>query len=154
VLIAGFGMLAWPRVVKDSPREAARDVLLVDAIGRAFCGKWERVDWNTPGLGQAESDRLGELVMHQVRQLAYEGKLPLWGKKFATDIWRPIPPEFWKDHTLDWFGFLKGRPEGFGTAIVLARPGDGSNMQEQWSELMTSRARVEDIWPAHKGALP
>ena len=81
------------------------------------------------------------------RQLAYDGKLPIWGKKFAGDTWRPIPPAFWADHQLDWFGYLKGTPEDLKTTAAGAYPGDKSGMQHTWSELMTSKAKVEELWP-------
>jgi hypothetical protein len=131
------------------PPAIERDVWLLDAIGRAFLGRWERitVEMFGDGVGQESANRLGDLVLNQMRQLAYDGKIRIWGKRFSTDVWREIPPTFWADHQLDWFGFLKGTPEEFKTTVTVSWAIDNSKVSETWSELMTSRAQVEQLWP-------
>lgn len=132
------GMYEW---VGPAP---LRDVWVFDAVCRMYFGKWEvmKFDSSSAGIGQENSDRLYDLAVKEFRQLAYDGKIPVWGKRNSQDVWRLIPPSHWRNHSLDWMRFLSAL-EGHPDAVMSAPAGNGSH-RDVWIQLMTSKADVEN----------
>lgn len=129
---------------KDEQKEITRDVWLSDAIWRAFSGKWERpvIDLAGPGIGLAESQRLHDLITQQIRQLCFEGKLPVWGKPRGSNLWQLVPTAFWKDHLINYLTIIHTDPEK-----MLIESERDYRTADDWQELMTSRTAVEKLWP-------
>ena len=122
-----------------------RDTWLYDAIARALLGKWGDISVSDGQFDLTKSDwaRLGNLVNVQVRQLALDGALPIWGRDLQSDPYRAIPKEYWETHNLDWFSFLHRNPEQ-----LKAEPTpDRKRPTVRWHSLMTSRAATEKAWP-------
>ncbi|SNT49710.1 protein of unknown function [Tardiphaga sp. OK246] len=138
------------RIAESAPpkesvgRLVERDVWLADAIARAFRGEWKRVnvDLTGPGIGVGESQRLYDLVTNDIRQLAYDGKLPVWGKRHNSDLWEPIDREFWKDNQVNYMSIIEDHP----AKIRVQRAADHKR-NDEWESLMTSWQMVEYLWP-------
>lgn len=119
--------------------EVKRDISLLDAIHRAATGEWKVCDFDELAEGKI-NEFVG--VLEKIQQAAFDGDLPIWGKQARSDVWRPIPPEYWEYHGIDWFSMLKGEPENLKTEAKKTTRNVGV-----WWELMTSRKRVDELWP-------
>jgi hypothetical protein len=117
-----------------------RDVWLYDAVCRIFLGRWEKIPMRGGklNLDGAAFPVLHDLVAHQIRQLASDGRLPIWGKRQSFwALWELAPPELWKQYQIDYESFLQADPR-----MVHALPCDMS-LAGSLRELMTSKASVD-----------
>jgi hypothetical protein len=124
-----------------SPIRAQRDVWLYDAICRIFLGRWDqiRLQRGKLDLDEADSAVLQDLVARHIRQLAAEGRLPIWGRKQGYwALWELAPPEFWRHHQVDYQSFLEADPR-----LLHALPCSGGGHAVSIGELMTSKASVD-----------
>jgi hypothetical protein len=136
-----------------------RDVLLYDAIIRMFTGDWDRpipLDREIFDLDREGFERLGDLVISTVRQLAYDGRLTVWGRQYATGVLKVIPKEFWEHGAVDWFDFLRREPREM---VAKVEGAHATAWGPPWKELMVSKAQVEAIcaspaWPIHGASAP
>ena len=89
-------------VAQFSPT-AERDIWLFDAICRMYLGRWQRLSSTGKrlDLDVDTTNVLFELVTHDVRQFAFEGRLPIWGKFASLALWQRTDSEFWEDHSID-----------------------------------------------------
>jgi hypothetical protein len=132
--------------VSPSQRAAiARDVWLADAIQRACTGKWGEprtasIFTPDPDTGQA----FVGVALAQVRQYARDGALPIWGKSAPYRPFEPIPPEFWSGAGVDIFSVLK-TGSGFENLYTEDNP---HAYPRRWGQLMTSEAKVNELWPS------
>jgi hypothetical protein len=132
-----------PILQVNGPIKAERDVSLFDAIWYLHLGKWEKPPIEEySNAGPAYLDKLAEIIHKEIRQLAYEGKLTVWGKISENDIWQVVPQEHWKDNRLDWFSFLRGKPEG-----LTFMKNDLQPNNTKWIDLKTSKVEIEGLWP-------
>jgi hypothetical protein len=127
--------------VRAGQNRATRDVWLYDAICRIFLGRWDKIPLKH---GKLDVDSAGYPVLHDlitqhIRQLAFEGRLPIWGKKQGfRALWEQAPPAFWKTHQIDYDSFLEADPR-----MLHALPSNGSGKAVPLRELMTNRAAVD-----------
>jgi hypothetical protein len=128
----------WPRVLK-----VERDVSLYEAIWRAYYGEWRMpAAAGLAAMADHPPDKLSKLVLETIPQLAFDGVLPIWGRKASYHLLEPIASEFWKDHRLDWFSFLKGKPD-----VLATKPSPSHGRTEKpLVGLMTSRAAINDAF--------
>jgi hypothetical protein len=136
---------------RETPQsaEVRRDVSLVEAIDRAFLGRWEKLSRNAEGffdLTTAEYQTLHDIAVKEVQQFAFDGDLPMWGHKNTPDVLELIPKQCWKENYVDWFGYVRGRPEELCTKIWVP----GHNERQEWKNLWTSRIAVDRLWPPVK----
>lgn len=121
---------------------ARRDVWLHDAICRIFLGRWDPIALKRGRLDVDDADAavLRELITRHIRQLAADGTLPIWGKRPGSwALWELVPPEFWRDHQVDYQSFLEADPK-----LLHALPCNGAGGQAgAIGELMTSRTSVD-----------
>ena len=119
-----------------------RDVPLYDAVCRMFLGRWEkipivdgRLDLTQNGF-QAVRD-----LIDRVRQLAFDGRLPIWGKKQGhLSLWEKPVPSFWKNYHIDYSSFAKGD-----AAKLRVIPSDTGGQTTSLRDLMTSKAAVDTL---------
>jgi len=125
-------------------RVIERDVYLSDAIKRAHSGRWLRSgrDFNGLGIALDAAERLSKLVA-DVRQLALDGKLPLWGKRAASDVWEVVPKEFWESNQLNYLTAIHEDPLALQVIDIVFT----GQRNDEWRELMTSWQAVETLWP-------
>jgi len=123
------------------------DIWLAVAINYAATGVYGTldIDMSGPGIGQANMNRLGD-VAKQVRQFAFNGRLPVWGKCDGNDLERPIPSEFWEYGQLDFLSLFIGDP-----AQLRTEKAQVVRALQTWTGLRTHRTTVEQLWPPQPG---
>jgi hypothetical protein len=134
-----------------SPKVIQRDVWVHDAIWRIYSGRWERRSLGPHGTGFAHEDieRLHE-CLKEIRQAAADGLLQVWGKLGPVGtLWEPIPKGAWSEGNIDWFSFEGHGPELLWMAGSIESALNGPHGRDNWRELKTSRARIDELWPAH-----
>jgi hypothetical protein len=134
--------------VATTPLKPERDVWLRDAMWWAFLRTWDVPEGGMVSLnvGESENQRFAMLVIDIFRQLAFEGKLPIWGKRKDSSIWEAVPREFWRRNHIDHILVLsaddpevvKAQAERFWENPVTS--GD-------WHHFMTSKAVIEQLYP-------
>jgi hypothetical protein len=141
-----LGRYAEPARVAGTARDVApfdesSDAWLQDAVWYAAHGRWFAADEairTTPG------DLLKiRKIAEQMRQLAVEGRYPVWGKTDAAQRHRRIPAEFWADNQIDVLRLLAdGNPENVCTECRTPAPHKG------YASLRVNRSATERLWPA------
>jgi len=144
---------AAPELPPPPPSTGAlhRDIWLHDAIWRLYLGRWERrtIDRDGTGYSHEEIERL-QKCFKEIRQAAFDGRLPVWGKLGPVgNLWQQIPQEAWATGNADWFSFVGHGPEDLWMAASARSGLEGPKGRGNWSELKTSRAAVDAIWPPH-----
>jgi hypothetical protein len=126
---------------------APRNVPLLDAIWRAHLGRWgDRVDYGSDFQAKAPFYK----TVSAIRQMARDGKLPVWGtKKGQATPFEPIPLSFWSSHDIE-AGYVI-IPSVEDTWVYVTEPtkiGQTRSARTQdWTNFMTSRDVVEKLWP-------
>ena len=119
-----------------------RDVPLYDAICRMFFGRWQKIPIIDGHLDLSASafQSIHDLIA-QVKQLAFDGRLPIWGKAQGhLAMWEQPKPAFWNNHQIDYYSFTDGDP----TKLRVV-PHNTSGQITSLRDLMTSRAAIEKI---------
>lgn len=121
---------------------APRDVPLIDAIWRAYLGRW---DDRVKGANGESFQK----TVSGVRQMARDGHLPVWGTKAKDSPFEPIPLSFWGTHDIEATYVIN--PLVKDVWVYVTEPtkiGEMRNARARdWSNFMTSRGIVEKLWP-------
>jgi hypothetical protein len=147
----------WTWLLKEAARrngitlgsaKIERDVWLSDVLTYIAFGTWEqRPEWygDVPE-GQA-SDVLGKLnrAVEAVRQRAFEGALPMWGREGQTGLFTRLPEEYWKHYGIDLTTLLDAEARELLRTEVKTHARLNIGVMEA---LMTSKAKVLELWPA------
>jgi hypothetical protein len=147
-IVASIFCFLWPLLkniwspIKIAETQIEYDVFLYDAICRIHLGKWKKI---TIIDGHLAIDGAGfqtiRDLLERIRQLAFDGRFPIWGKKpgFWSLLEQP-PPGFWQHHQINYFSFLDANPKKL-HAVPLYMSGQAIALRE----LKTNRARVDDL---------
>jgi len=125
-----------------TPLVVDHDVWLSEAIDRAFLGVWGKKRTMSIFASVPEGYPMN-VILNQIQQFGCDGKLPVWGKQTPYAAWEPIPPGFWTLGRVDIFSVLRSgeRPEACNTE-------DNRHFSpRRFSELKTSRLKVDELWP-------
>jgi hypothetical protein len=131
------------RHIGGPPKRVNHDVYLANAIWRVFLGTWDLPPHRerTPA-GPKENQRFFDLVTKEFRQKAFDGELPIWGKRNKSDLIEAVPKEFWKDHRVAYLNVIRENPANLSVERV------GSlQPSKEWREFMTNRSTVDAVWP-------
>jgi hypothetical protein len=124
----------------------SRDVSLAGALWRAFDGDWMNI---RPPQGQLEERRF-ERTADQIRQHAFDGTLPVWGRRKGSNLFEQIPREFWINHAIE-SSFSRTTKAERNLWVYVTHPlvvGDVTGARTAaWEEFMTSTDAVENLWP-------
>jgi|GEM_PF-4790555 hypothetical protein len=139
-------------VVQTEPEP---DISLYDALWAGYLKTWNKPTHDPDRNAVTEPwpgywDGFYAFVA-EVRQIAFDGKLPIWGRQGTTlsialmspSLRKPIPKEFWEHNTIDLLELLHNDPAKLATSPILRR----GNASEGWSDLWTNKAAVERLWP-------
>jgi hypothetical protein len=131
--------------IKQQSRESppTHDVSLFDAIWRAYFGEWKNIGEGERLPSEQEYQRLHDLAEFDIPQRAFDGDLPIWGKRNALQLLEPIPKAFWQTHNIHYLSLTNRNPpriEIWSTTHPI-RP------THEWIELKTSRSVVDQLWP-------
>lgn len=115
-----------------------RDVWLLHAVHYIAFGSSEFVEIPLEEVQLTA----GHQAQDEIRQKAFDGSLPVWGIIGSGGLFKPIPKEYWEHHYLKALIFAINDPEGFCTK------GNGLESDHTiYNSLMTSKAKVEELWP-------
>jgi hypothetical protein len=130
------------------PLTVERDVWLRDAIWRAFRGTWSVPEGGIAplGLGESENQRFAMLIIDDFHQLAFEGKLPIWGRRKGSFIWEPIPHDFWAQNHIDHIPVMSADPQEDIKAMP-ENPWKKPDTSGDWRHFMTSKVVIEQMYP-------
>lgn len=124
------------RVAKQEGRtKIERDKPLGEALAYTGLGRWggRFSDAAAQGIGAAN------VPLKKFEQLAYDGRLHVWGKSEQhRDLYEEIPREHWKNNQVEWFDLLRGKPK--------TEP-RGQTSDLPYFDLMVSRAEFEEALP-------
>src|SRR6185312_13117494 len=72
--------------ITNAPPTPRPDVNLSNAIWRAYLGRWSLPIKSVGEYGQEEAQRFYDLVEKDFRQKAFDGELPIWGKRQGSSL--------------------------------------------------------------------
>jgi hypothetical protein len=125
-----------------------RDVWLGDAIWRAYLGIWHIplgegiLELN---VSESEKQRFAMLVIREFRQIAFEGKLPIWGWKGDSTLWEEVPRDFWSKNHIEYIAVATNVPQD--EIKAQADNPYKSDTSQEWHHFMTSKAAIEQLYP-------
>lgn len=131
---------SWQAAKQEGRIKVERDKPLGEALAYAGLGRWGArfIDAAAQGIGTAN------VPLKKFEQLAYDGRLRVWGKSERhRDLYEEIPREHWKNNQVEWFDLLRGEPRTEPRGQVKESP---------YYDLMVSRAEFEDVLPYIKPA--
>lgn len=123
---------AW-QMAADQTRAIERDVSLSEALTYHVEGKWGCRYFDSVAAGRSPDG----LALTQAIQLAYDGKLTIWGKRSESGVYELIPKDFWASHHIDNFSLWREH------AVTTAN--SASAQGPRYFDLMVSRAQVERV---------
>jgi hypothetical protein len=160
-LTGAFAMLVAPKIWKKFKTKptthsgidaARRDVVLSDALWRAFQGDWEKPT-KLERLSDGKSSNPQTLRFHttasEIRQKASDGVLPIWAKRPRSSLYEPVPKNFWTNHDIQ-AGYSL-HPDTKDIFVYVTHPlivGEVPYARTNaWEDFMTNREAVERLWP-------
>ena len=127
----------------ESPitKAVERDVWLLYAVHYIAYGSWTFIE------NPLDEDHLtaGHQALDEIRQKAFDKDLPVWGRIGQGPLFKQIQKEHWEDHSFKSLSFIVNKPEEFCTKYY----GNESDYTI-YNSLMTSKAKVEELWPTTK----
>ena len=118
--------------------EPTRDTKMSDAFAFLCTGQWGERFFDV-----VTSGRCPDGIASNVRQLAFDGHITVWGKPPSNNIFVPIPKGYWETHSIEWFDLLKdkgARSEGY----------PSGNADLVYHDLMVDRIEVGKVYPFAK----
>jgi hypothetical protein len=124
-----------------------RDVSLLEALWRAFSGKWS----GQRRVTESHEILRFEIAADDIRQHAFEGQLPVWARRPHSDLYEPLPRDFWRNHAIETGYSLNATERDVWVYVTQAISlGDFPNARTTaWEGFMTSREAIEKLWPAN-----
>ena len=131
-----------------SPRShEPRNVSLIDAIWRIHLCRWnDRVDCGD----DPDAWKPFYKITEEIRQLALDGKLPVWGSKGPGTPFEPVPLAFWRTHQIAESYVMNHLVQDVFICVTEAtKIGQVRNARTmEWApNFMTSREVEEELWP-------
>jgi hypothetical protein len=155
-LVVAF--IAWRGESKAHPsvsplcRSTERDVILTDAIWRVFMNKWEERkkiwDGGDP-TGNVDWFKFWQ-VCRDMQQKAFEGKLPIWATQKGSQLYEPLPLEFWRHNQLNPSAIMLNAPGQGGPNDVWVERSDGPGVYHRngdWANYSTNSKIIDQLWP-------
>jgi hypothetical protein len=143
----GAAYLVWdflgrPDLIKlPKWREApvVRDTSVEEAIAYMCFGAWGRRFADAAGSPAVS----GSWEYSQFQQAAADGDVKIWGRPSSGRVYEPIPKEFWRENSIEWFSLLKGEAN----TEPLGRVRETGSIL-RYGSLMTSRSDTERLFNA------
>lgn len=135
--------------VEKQPLAVERDVWVLDAFYYIAFGSWDVPDWRGDD-DKWPDDMPGAIdaffrASQGIQQYAVDGKLPIWGRTGFSGPQVKIPPRYWEYHGFSELKVFTADREDLATEVE--RP--GYKPMAIYHGLMTSKAKVEELWPAN-----
>jgi hypothetical protein len=128
--------------------EVEPDSWLSDAMWWAFLRTWDVPPGGMVSLnsGESENQRFAMLIIQEFPQLAFDEKLPIWGRRKDSFRWEPIPPDFWSHNHIDHILVMSADPQEDIKAIP-DNPWEKPDTSGDWHHFKTSKAVIERLYP-------
>jgi len=140
-----------PEKPPDPASLPPRNVSLLNAIWRAHMGCWGQRKKLSLQDDHPNTEAVHFFqVCDEIRQHAFEGTLPVWGRRKGFSLFEPIPRKFWLNRAIQADLVIRQASEEtwiyFTHALEVGDvPGAKS---KEWEDFMTNKETVERLWPA------
>jgi hypothetical protein len=143
----GHDTPAAPPQIAPAPTDQP-DIWLSDAMWRAFLrtGYIPEGGFSTLEIKEPEKQRFVMLIIKEFRQLAFDGKLPIWGRKKGSFILEPVPRDFWRRNQINPIQVARADHSEEVKACA-ERPWEKPDTSAGWSHFKTSKAVIERLYP-------
>jgi hypothetical protein len=88
---------------------------------------------------------------NQIRQHAFDGTLPIWGRRKGSSLFERVPREFWQNHAIE-SSYSLASKDNRELWVYVTHPlviGEVINARTMaWEDFMTSNEVIERLWPA------
>ena len=145
LVAAAFACFAWPHVRSKSSAPLARDTWLREAAFFIVHGHWLGEDERA--LGEDGQLTAASNVLAEMRQLARDGALSIWGKTSPASTYEIVPGEYWANHQIDFLSIMRDEPE-----MTKTEKATFEGTGPFYKNLMVSRRQIEALAPALKAA--
>jgi hypothetical protein len=138
-----------PNAVQSSHTPLTPDTWLSDAMWWAFLRTWRIPEGGIGSLnvGESEKQRFVMLIIREFRQLAFEGKLTIWGWKKGHTLWEEVPQDFWARNQINHIQVARGdHPDE--VKAYTEKFWENPDTTAEWSHFKTSKAAIEQMYPS------
>jgi hypothetical protein len=165
ILILIAAAIAWRAKPQEAPKGKDRpavspycntphDISLLDALWRVYMRIWgerKKVEMGDDPNANPETFKFAK-VCDDIRQKAFEGALPAWATRRDSQLYEPLPLEFWLNRQLlpnimmdpTW-------PDLWVEYTHALLPGESKFARSmEWRNFLTNKERVDRLWPPKK----
>jgi len=121
------------------------DVWVSDAVVWSLSGEWVDGAWHAP------EDLDCPQRLEELRELAAEGRLTIWGRSDDAAVWQPIEAAYWKSGTVEPASLAEGRENVVAEPKSAGKAKSKRKSARKYSALKVSKSQIEEIW--HPGAM-
>ena len=89
-------------------------------------------------------------LLKEIRQLARNGDITIWGKRWNNSTFDPIDPDYWEHHEVEYMELFKDKSEDVRTGSATPEGKDGPF----YKALRVSKTQFEQRWPPTAGLVP
>jgi hypothetical protein len=86
------------------------------------------------------------LIIGEFRQLAFDRKLPIWGRRNGSSILEPVPSDFWIRNQINHIQ-VAGVDHPEEVNACAEKPWEKPDTSGDWRHFMTSKAAIERLYP-------
>jgi hypothetical protein len=116
------------------------DVWVSDAVVWSLSGEWIDGEWHAP------EDLDCPQRLEELRELAAEGKLTIWGRSDDAAVWQPIEASYWKSGTVEPASLAEGRENVVAEPKAPGKAKSKRKSARKYSALKVSKSQIEEIW--------
>ncbi len=122
--------------IKRGSLTIKRDTPVAEAIAWVVFRSWGKTFFDAAESSLADGNKEFALFL----QAAADGDVTVWGILDGASVYIPIPKEYWRTHSIDWFSALREDAH--------SQPNNpNDDTRESYAKLMTSKTEVERTWP-------
>ena len=86
------------------------------------------------------------LIIDEFRQKAFDGEIPIWGRRKDLSILESVPLEFWRFNQINHIQVARVDPPDEVKACAV-RPWEKPDTSADWHHFKTCKAVIERLYP-------